>query len=399
MASNIQENQGTAGKLRIRFDQLRADVITKLNECSDCIAAAEKLDQETTTAAAILESKLVNASNEEKEWKDIKVKLAATSVSGKVILDVGGEKYTTSVETLTREKETFFTALFSKQWQLERDPDDKSIFIDRDGKLFYHILAYLRTGKVPNDIMSNESLRQQLIVEAEYFRLHDLIHQLTEPERKKNEEEEEGEGDEEEEEGKGDEEEEEEDEEEEAHRVSDSWFPGGTLLVVEHKRKLNEFFGKNDQRWELIYKASRDGFDANAFHSRCDNKGSTITIIRSNNNYLFGGYATLPWTSQGSYKSDTSAFLFTLINPHAITPTKYVINPTLVQFAVCHHNGTHGSTFGGGHDLHVAGASNANNISYTNFPHTYSDTTGKGNNTFTGTRNFTSSDIEVYKLV
>ncbi|CAF4269018.1 unnamed protein product, partial [Adineta steineri] len=40
--------------------------------------------------------------------------------SSKVILDVGGEKYTTSIDTLTaREQNTFFTDLFARQWQAE----------------------------------------------------------------------------------------------------------------------------------------------------------------------------------------------------------------------------------------------------------------------------------------
>ncbi len=77
-----------------------------------------------------LENKVVNATNEEKEWKGIKVNLAKTSLKGMVTLNVGGERYTTSVDTLTHEKDTFFTALFSKQWELERDPHDNSIFID-----------------------------------------------------------------------------------------------------------------------------------------------------------------------------------------------------------------------------------------------------------------------------
>ncbi|CAF5126129.1 unnamed protein product, partial [Rotaria sp. Silwood1] len=164
-----------------------------------------------------LEKELANVSNEEKEWKDIKVKLATTSIQGKVILDVGGDKYATNVETLTREKNTFFTALFSKQCQLERDPDDKSIFIDRNGKIFTYILEYLRTNMVPPNVMKDETLLSSLSIEAEYFRLHILIDILT-----------------------------------------NICFPDGTLLEKEHKKKLNEFYGKTNQQWELIYKASRD---------------------------------------------------------------------------------------------------------------------------------------------
>ena len=73
--------------------------------------------------------------------------------SRKVILNVGGEVFTTSVDTLTaREKNTFFTDLFARNWQSERDPKDDSIFIDRIGKLFAHILEYFRTDAVPNGV-------------------------------------------------------------------------------------------------------------------------------------------------------------------------------------------------------------------------------------------------------
>ncbi len=351
--SDLKTLQNNVNELETRFDKLRQDVISKLNDCSDCIKAAKQLCHEATEMSTDLANKLANASNEEKEWKDIKAKLATTSIKGKVILDVGGEKYTTSVDTLTRVKDTFFTALFSKQWELERDPDDKSIFIDRNGKLFTYILEYLRTDMISNNVWKDEALLHSLLIEAEYFRLHVLIDLLV------------------------------------------LYCPKGTLLQPEQKKKLNEFYGKVNQRWELLYKASRDGFDANAFHSRCDNKGPTMTIIQSNNNYLFGGYTSISWTSGGDYKNDTTAFLFTLTNPHNIPPTKYLINST---GSAVYHKSDCGPTFGGGHDIHLANASNANNSSYTGFPNYYTDTTGKGNATFTGARNFTTSDIEVYKL-
>ncbi|CAF3659459.1 unnamed protein product [Rotaria sordida] len=354
--SNLNTLGDNVNHLETRFNTLREDVVSKLNECGDCIKSAKKIYSQATEMNTILENKLVNLSNEEKEWKDIKVKLATTSIKGMVILNVGGDRYTTSVETLTCEKDTFFTALFSKQWQLEKDPDDKSIFIDRNGKIFSYILEYCRTQTVPPNVMKDQTLFDSLLIEAEYFRLHSLIDKLTEIP-----------------------------------------FPNGTLLQKEHCKKLNEFYGKTNQRWELIYKATRDGFDADIFHSRCNNKGPTMTIIQSNNNYLFGGYTTIPWTSDGSYKNDTTAFLFTLTNPHNLPPTKYLINPGNAGNAVYHNSG-YGPTFGTGHDIHLANYSNSNNSSFTNFNHGYLDTTGKRNNTFTGARNFTTSDIEVFKL-
>jgi hypothetical protein len=73
--------------------------------------------------------------------------------SSKVIFNVGSEQYTTSVDKLTaREKNTFFTELFACDWQRERDPNDDSIFIDRNGKLFAQILEYLRTDASPEKL-------------------------------------------------------------------------------------------------------------------------------------------------------------------------------------------------------------------------------------------------------
>ncbi len=45
----------------------------------------------------------------------------------------------------------------------------------------------------------------------------------------------------------------------------------------------------------LIYRASRDGFKGNDFHDRCDNKGPTLCLIKSEFNKTFGGYTNLNW--------------------------------------------------------------------------------------------------------
>ncbi|CAF0959551.1 unnamed protein product [Adineta steineri] len=371
MESNLDSIRDNTKQLRIRFEKVREDIIKKLNECNDYLRLTEKLCDQAIQINGDLENKLANVSNEEKEWQDIKRKLSTTSIRGKVILDVGGSKYTTSVDTLTSEKDTFFTALFSKQWNVERDPNDNSVFIDRNGELFKHILEYLRTDSIPNDVMTNESLRQLLIKEAEYFRLHKLIYILTKPGRKREQEEE---------------------------RFSiDKDFPNTTLLKPEHKVKLNEFYGKSNQKWELIYKTTRDGFTANAFHVRCDNEGPTMTIIRSSNDCIFGGYTSVSWASSEGYQKDKTAFLFTLTNPHNIPPTKYNIKPDRVAYAV-HHKSNFGPVFGGGFDIYISDSSSKNNCNYSNFSHSYDDTTGYGIDTFTGAKNFTTSEIEVYKL-
>lgn len=329
--SNLEILQENVNRLETRFEKLLEDVILKLNECSNYIKAMKQ------------------------ESKDTMVKLATTPpIKGKVLLDVGGEKYITSVNTLTREENSFFTALFSKQLELEIDPNDRSIFIDGNGKIFIYILEYLRTSIVPNNVWRDEAILHSLIIEAQYFRLHNLIDLL-------------------------------------------DLFSDGTLLQLEHKMKLNEFYGKINQKWKLIYKASRDGFSADTFHARCDDLRSTITIIQSNNGCLFGGYTSVSWALEKAYGNDATAFLFTLTNPHNTPPTKYFIKSTRVGNAIYGHE-NFGPTFGAGHDIYLANNSNLNSSSYIRFPHSYTDTTGQYEKTFTGDNNFTASDIEVFTL-
>ena len=47
---------------------------------------------------------------------------------------------------------------------------------------------------------------------------------------------------------------------------------------------------------ELLYRGTRDGMSANAFHNRCNNKGPTISLFKNENGYIFGGYASIDWT-------------------------------------------------------------------------------------------------------
>ena len=46
--------------------------------------------------------------------------------------------------------------------------------------------------------------------------------------------------------------------------------------------------------WKRCWRASVDGWAASTFHSRCDGKGPTVTIIRVGR-YIFGGYTSLSW--------------------------------------------------------------------------------------------------------
>jgi hypothetical protein len=70
-----------------------------------------------------------------------------TALEGRVELNIGGFRFETSVQTLRRIPYTFFDAYFSGRYAQDVCADG-SIFVDRDGEHFGHILEYMRDGVV-----------------------------------------------------------------------------------------------------------------------------------------------------------------------------------------------------------------------------------------------------------
>jgi N-acetylneuraminic acid mutarotase len=66
---------------------------------------------------------------------------------GRVELNIGGFRFETSVQTLRRVPHTFFDAYFSGRYAQDVCADG-SIFVDRDGEHFGHVLEYMRDGVV-----------------------------------------------------------------------------------------------------------------------------------------------------------------------------------------------------------------------------------------------------------
>jgi hypothetical protein len=154
----------------------------------------------------------------------------------------------------------------------------------------------------------------------------------------------------------------------------------------------------------LLYRATRDGFNSQAFHSKCDGKENTITIIKSNLNYVFGGYASSAWNSSGKWINDSNAFLFSL-RRQGVSPVfqdKFTVKKA--ENAL-YGNSSYGPTFGGGHDIFICNESNTNGGSYSNIGHSYNSpnrwTYGKkakfllaGND-----EKWTTTEIEVYQII
>jgi len=62
---------------------------------------------------------------------------------------------------------------------------------------------------------------------------------------------------------------------------------GSILINKEHLELFRKWIdrknGKVNYEFKLLYRASRDGNTATVFHSKCDNKGATIVVIKIKN--------------------------------------------------------------------------------------------------------------------
>ena len=68
----------------------------------------------------------------------------------------------------------------------------------------------------------------------------------------------------------------------------------GNKNYYEHLGNFLELQIEKTARWLLCYRASLHGWLVETFHSNCDGKNNTITIIKKDN-YVFGGYTDIPW--------------------------------------------------------------------------------------------------------
>ena len=142
--------------------------------------------------------------------------------------------------------------------------EDGSYFIDRDGTHFRYILNYLRTGQliVPKD----EIIRDELLAEAEFYQVEGIIEVLK--------------------------------------PKAASLFKDSAILSSDQSETLVNWLKESrtitSDSDKLLYRASRNGWAASNFHAYCDNKGPTVTVVKSGN-YIFGGYTDTSWDAGKSY--------------------------------------------------------------------------------------------------
>ncbi|XP_067336256.1 interferon-induced protein 44-like isoform X3 [Channa argus] len=83
-----------------------------------------------------------------------------------------------------------------------------------------------------------------------------------------------------------------------------------SALSEEQQKKLLSLFGR--VRLHLLYKASKHGFTAAAFHNRCDLQGPTVIVAYNPAGFAFGAYTSKDYTQCGQPIYDQEAFVYSI---------------------------------------------------------------------------------------
>ena len=207
----------------------------------------------------ILKRETLKVRKEKEALDSVAKKLEHVHFAKTIKLNVGGQYFTTSLETLTKDPGSMLHAMFSGRFDT-KPAEDGSYFIDRDGTHFRHILNYLRTGQliVPKD----EVVCMELLREAVFYQIQGILAELTPKPKPK-------------------------------------LFHESLILGEEQQQKLVTWLGDSPQSaCSLLYRASRDGWTSTSFHARCDDKGPTVTVVLSGGTNIFGGFTEQSWTGK-----------------------------------------------------------------------------------------------------
>ena len=72
---------------------------------------------------------------------------------------------------------------------------------------------------------------------------------------------------------------------------------------------INPFF---KFKTKLLYRCSIDRDSSYKFHEKCDGKGPTITLVKTDKVFKFGGYTSISWNNIQNLQQDRNAFIFSL---------------------------------------------------------------------------------------
>lgn len=152
---------------------------------------------------------------------------------------------------------------------------------------------------------------------------------------------------------------------------------------------------------KLLYSLSREGPGTEKFHRNCAQKGPTLTIVKANGGYIFGGYNPYSYITENAYLNSPNAFLFSLTDGRNRRPIKFPVVASRSEYAIrcCESQWSPGFGEEGISDLFIAFKNPKNSYSRLGIayevPHGY----GPGEEILAGRKDgWNVEEVEVYAV-
>lgn len=169
------------------------------------------------------------------------------------------------------------------------------------------------------------------------------------------------------------------------------------LIDLEKELPLLEgWFDGKKLHLEKVYRGTADGFLAENFHSVCDGKGPTLTVVESQKGNRFGGFTNVPWSSETKWNEDLESFVFSLTHQ-----TKHALKADQKEFCIG-HNKDYLPFFGYACEFSIYPECDKHPTSWSNIGRTYEAPNGivhgsdEAKNYMAGEHKFTVNEIEVF---
>ncbi|KAJ5074138.1 pep-cterm sorting domain-containing protein [Anaeramoeba ignava] len=135
------------------------------------------------------------------------------------------------------------------------------------------------------------------------------------------------------------------------NKILDIFSNSKIIKDIEYVKKLKEWINDDESfsKMRKGFSAKRNEFKGKKWHKAVDDKGKTLVVIKTKDNFIFGGFTQVGWTNDKSkwsfdygnwgYIPDSNAFIFSLRNDKGDRkPEKFTIKKRSKEFAIFYNS-------------------------------------------------------------